>query len=207
MKPLFLFTLWSYRNELKVIILSFIILISLPVVAVFMLTHAGIDIVSDRLATVDSKTQKIEIHDPATGEVIKEISPVMTWPVSGVVTLEFGESNWPFQPFHSGIDIANSQGNIGDPIVPFMDGTVIYAGEIFWGFGKHIIIDHGDNISSIYAHLSKIYVYPGQKVKPGDIIGLEGSTGWSTGPHLHFEIRIYAIPVNPRTFFGNENSN
>ena len=204
MKPLFLLSLWSYRKELKIVTLSFVILVSLPVIAVFMLTHAGIDIVSDRLATVDSKTQKIEIHDPATGEVIKEISPVMAWPVSGVVTLEFGESNWPFQPFHSGIDIANPQGKIGDPIIPFMDGKVIYAGEIFWGFGKHIIIDHGDNITSVYAHLSQIYVYSGQDVKMGQIIGEEGTTGWSTGPHLHFQINVFGIPVNPRTFLGNE---
>jgi len=85
-----------------------------------------------------------------------------------------------------------------------MDGKVIYAGEIFWGFGKHIIIDHGDNITSVYAHLSQIYVYSGQDVKMGQIIGEEGTTGWSTGPHLHFQINVFGIPVNPRTFLGNE---
>jgi murein DD-endopeptidase MepM/ murein hydrolase activator NlpD len=85
-----------------------------------------------------------------------------------------------------------------------MPGKVIYAGEIFWGYGKHIIIDHGNNITSVYAHLDKIFVVPGQEIKTTDqVIGNEGSTGWSTGPHLHFEVRVFGIPVNPRTFLGN----
>ena len=90
---------------------------------------------------------------------------MITWPVKGVITLEFGESDLPYQPFHTGIDIANPNGKVGDPITPFMNGKVIYAGEIFWGFGKHIIIDHGNNITSIYGHLNKIFVYPGEKLK------------------------------------------
>jgi len=86
-----------------------------------------------------------------------------------------------------------------------MDGTVVYAGEIFWGYGKHIIIDHGNNIASLYGHLDKIYVISGQKVKLGKIIGREGEAGWATGPHLHFQINIDGIPVNPRTFLGKGN--
>ncbi len=176
---------------------------SLPIVAIFMLTNAGIDIVSDKLATVNTITQTVQIHDPS-GKVIKEITQAVTWPVSGVITLEFGESNWPYQPFHTGIDIANPNGHDGDQIHPFMDGKVIYAGEIFWGFGKHIIIDNGNHITSIYAHLSKILVFPGQQVTVNQVIGLEGHTGWATGPHLHFQINVFGIPVNPRTFLqGN----
>jgi murein DD-endopeptidase MepM/ murein hydrolase activator NlpD len=131
----------------------------------------------------------------------------MEWPVKGIVTLEFGESDLPYQPLHTGIDIANPEGKIGDPIVPFMPGTVIYAGEIFWGFGKYIMINNGDNITSIYAHLSAIYVYQGEKVTLGQIMGEEGTTGWSTGPHLHFQININGIPVNPRTFLGDRDPN
>jgi len=183
--------------------LAFLFVLSLPVIAVIILTNAGINIVSDRLATVDSQTQAVQIHDPKDGSVIEEIQPVVSWPVAGIITLEFGQSNWPFQPLHSGIDIANPEGKIGNPIHPFMDGTVIYAGEIFWGFGKHIIIDNGNNITSIYAHLDKIFVYPGEKIYINDVIGLEGTTGWSTGPHLHFQINVFGIPVNPRVFLGN----
>jgi murein DD-endopeptidase MepM/ murein hydrolase activator NlpD len=192
-------TIWSFRKEIKYVITAFLILLSLPVVAVILLTQVGLNVVSDKLTTVNTSTQAVQIRDPATGIVVLEIHPTVAWPVKGVVTLEFGQSSL-YQPLHTGIDIANPQGQIGDSITPFMDGTVIYAGEIFWGFGKHVIIDNGNNIQSIYAHLDKIYVYPGQKVTITDTIGREGTTGWSTGAHLHFQINIYGIPVNPRTF-------
>jgi murein DD-endopeptidase MepM/ murein hydrolase activator NlpD len=116
------------------------------------------------------------------------------------VTNEFGETHLPYYLHHSGIDIASKK---GDPITPFMPGKVTYAGEIFWGFGKHVIVDHGDNITSVYGHLSKISTKKGDDVKPGDVIGLEGSTGWSTGTHLHFQINVFGIPVNPRVFLQN----
>lgn len=172
-----------------------------PVIGVILLTQVGINIISDKLVESNPITQSIEIKDPTTGEVVKEVKPQVAWPVHGVITLEFGQSSG-YQVFHTGIDIANSAGQIGDLINPAMDGKVIYAGEIFWGYGKHIIIDHGDNITTIYAHLDKIFVYTGQKVTITDTIGKEGQTGWATGPHLHFETRIYGIPVNPRVFLG-----
>ncbi len=205
MSPLFLYNIWSLKNEIKLVAFSLILILLLPIFAVLILTNAGIDVVSDRLATVNTQTQKVQIHDPLTGNVITEISPLMEWPVKGVITLEFGQSDWPYQPFHTGIDIANPEGKIGDPIVPFMAGTVTYAGQIFWGFGKYIVIDNGNNITSIYAHLSEIYVYPGEKVVLGQVIGAEGETGWATGPHLHFQIDVFGIPVNPRTFLGEGN--
>ena len=192
-------TVYSYKRELKFVVIAFLLVLSLPIFAVFLLTHAGINIISDKLASVDVQTQAVEIHHPVTGEVVKEIKPDVAWPTTGGITLEFSQSS-SFQVFHTGIDIANPAGKIGDSVITFMDGTVIYAGEIFWGYGKHIIIDHGNNITSVYAHLDKIFVHKGQKVELGQVIGLMGSTGWSTGPHLHFEIRIYGIPVNPRKF-------
>lgn len=195
--------IWSFRRELSSVLLAFLIVLSLPVVAVVILMNAGFNVVSDKLASVDSKTQAVQLLDPKDGSVVKEIKPTVSWPKTGVITLEFAESDWPYQLFHTGIDIANPRGIIGDPIHPFMDGTVIYAGEIFWGYGKHIIIDHGNNISSLYGHLDKIYVYVGEKVTINDVIGKEGSTGWSTGPHVHFQVNVFGIPVNPRTFLGN----
>ena len=194
-------SLWSFKKELKFAMLAFLVVISLPVIAVFILTHTGINVVSDALVGVDSETKNIQILDPTSGEVVKEIDPVIAWPVQGIITLEFAQSS-QYQIFHTGIDIANDPGT---SITPFMDGEVVYAGEIFWGYGKHIIIDHGNNVRSIYAHLDKIYVFKGQKVTIGNEIGRMGSTGWSTGPHLHFEIRVYGIPVNPRVFLdGNQ---
>jgi len=192
---------WSFKKELIIVVLSFLLILSLPVAAVFMLTNAGIDIISDHLATKNEQTQSVDIHDPKDGSVITSVNKPMHWPLHGVVTLEFGAIDLPYQPLHTGIDIANVKDT---PVEPFMDGTVTYAGEISWGYGKHVIIDNGNNISSLYAHLDKIYVYPGEKVTMDQTIGAEGETGWATGPHVHFEIRVFGIPVNPRTFLAGD---
>lgn len=200
-----LLAIWSFREELIYVSSAFLVALLVPIIAVILLTNAGIDLVSDRLATVNLETQKVQIHDPATGEVIKELQINAVWPVKGAITLEFGESDLPFQPLHSGIDIGNPNRQAGDQVTAFMPGKVIYAGEIFWGFGKHIIIDHGNNITSIYGHLDKIFVVKGQEITTNaQVIGLEGRTGWATGPHLHFQVDVFGIPVNPRTFLtGN----
>jgi len=206
MNPLFLKSLaaaFSLRKELTYVIFTFLLVLLIPVIAVILLTQSGIDIVSERLATINPQNNAVQIRNPATGEIIKEIQVTTAWPTTGVITLEFGEPDLPFMLFHNGIDIANPTGQIGDPVTPFMDGTVTFAGEKFWGYGKYITIDHGDNISSLYGHLDKIYVIKGQKVTLGQVIAREGSTGWSTGPHLHFTIKVFGIPVNPRTFLGN----
>lgn len=194
------FTLWSYRKELKIVTGAFLLILLLPVIAVIILTQTGINIVSDKLISVDSVTNRVEIHDPISGVIITTISSPMIWPVKGVITLEFGKSDLPYEIMHTGIDIANPQGKIGDNISPFMDGTVIYAGETAIGYGKHIIIDHGNNVTSLYGHLDKVLVYKGEKVTINDVIGKMGSTGWSTGPHVHFQINVFGIPVNPRVF-------
>ncbi|MDD2823150.1 MAG: M23 family metallopeptidase [Candidatus Daviesbacteria bacterium] len=204
MNPKFAFLIFSFKRELKFVLVAFGIAILIPIIAIILLTQIGLDIISDKLVSVNEQTQNVEIHDPVTGEAIPlEVS--VSWPTFGVITLEFGQSSG-FQIFHTGIDIANANGQIGDPINPFLPGKVIYAGEISWGYGKHIIIDHGNNITSVYAHLDKIFVVKGQEItSTKQVIGRMGSTGWSTGPHLHFEARAYGIPVNPRTFLGNGN--
>lgn len=171
----------------------------LPAIAVVLLTKVGINVISDKLVDQNPITLSIQIKDPTSGKVVTEINPSVVWPTRGVIALEFGESSL-YQVFHTGIDIA---GHLDAPVNPAMDGTVIYAGEIFWGYGKHIIIDHGNNVTTTYAHLNRIYVYKGQKVTTDRVIGTQGQTGWATGVHLHFETRVYGIPVNPRVFLGN----
>jgi len=198
--PKLIIALWSFRKELKYVALTFLIILALPVIAVVILTNTGLNIVSDKIATVNVETNKIEIKNPVTGEIVKTINPTVSWPATGKITLEFGQMSL-YQLYHTGIDIANI---VGTEITPLYEGTVTYAGEVSWGFGKHIIIDNGDNVSTIYAHLSKIFVYKGQKVSRGDVIGKMGTTGWSTGPHLHFQINIYGIPINPRVFLDNK---
>ncbi len=184
------------KQELKYVAFTFIGILLLPVIAVLVITNTGIPAVSDKLASVNAENHEIEIHDP-TGKVIATIDAVTIWPVSGVVTLEFGEAHLPYQPIHTGIDIASKK---GDPITPFMKGKVLSVNHLSWGYGNYVVIDHGNNITSIYAHMSAANVTEGQDVKPGDVIGKVGSTGWSTGPHLHFEVRVFGVPVNPRTF-------
>ncbi|MCL5411930.1 MAG: M23 family metallopeptidase [Patescibacteria group bacterium] len=197
------FLIFSYRNELKYLLFTFVVILALPIIAVIVLTQSGISLVSDALAHYNPQTKSIELFYP-DGTKYNTIQATTVWPVKGVVTLEFGDSDLPYQVFHSGIDIANPDGKIGDDVVAIMPGKVIYAGEISWGFGKHVIIDHGNNITSIYGHLSEIDVTEGQEVAIGEIIGKEGETGWATGPHVHLQIDVWGIPVNPRTFLGEE---
>lgn len=199
MNPLLLKTLlvaFSSKDIVKYITWLFIFVLSLPIIAVFIISNAGIPAVSNKLATINVKTHAIEIHDP-TGKIIARIDASTVWPVQGVVTLEFGASDLPYQPIHTGIDIADK---IGDPVTPFMKGRVIETSSLSWGYGNYVVIDHGNNITSLYGHLSEIDVTKGQLVEPGDIIGYEGQTGWATGPHVHFEVRVFGLPVNPRTF-------
>ena len=202
MNPKLVLTLWSFRKELKFVLLAFLTILMLPVVAVILLTQVGINIISDKLVDQNTTTQAIQIKDPTTGEVTTEIHPTVVWPTKGVITLEFAQSSM-YQVFHTGIDLASK---LDEPVNPAMDGTVIYAGEIFWGYGKHVIIDHGNNVTTIYAHLNKIYVFKGQKGTTSDVIGGQGQTGWATGVHLHFQVNVYGIPVNPRVFLSSESS-
>lgn len=192
---------WNFKKELKIILLVFLVVLSLPLIAVIILTQTGINLVSDKLVDQTGIENQVEIKDPITGEVTYTVNQQMFWPTTGVVTLEFGVPHLPYQILHTGIDIAN---NKGTNITPFMGGTVTYAAETKIGYGKHIIIDHGNNITSLYGHLDKILVYKGQTVTTDQVIGLMGTTGWSTGNHLHFQINVYGIPVNPRVFLGSD---
>jgi murein DD-endopeptidase MepM/ murein hydrolase activator NlpD len=193
---------FSMKRELKLIAGTFLVLCLLPVFAVVMATQVGISLISEALASGDPQTGEVVIHDPGTGEAIGSITAPRFWPVNGIISLEFGEIHLPIQPLHTGIDIA---GTLGDPIVPFMDGKVIKVESLSWGYGKYVVIDHGDHLTSVYAHFDTISVTVDQDVVAGTtILGGRGSTGWSTGPHLHFETRVFGIPVNPRTFLtGN----
>jgi len=118
------------------------------------------------------------------------------WPVVGEITGHFGERLDPFSgegAFHAGIDIAS---HYGDSVHATADGIVAVVDQ-HAGYGKLVVIDHGFGVSTWYGHLSAFSTHVGTHVKRGDIIGLEGQSGRSTGPHLHYEVRIYNTPVNP----------
>jgi len=130
-------------------------------------------------------------------ELSSNPSTPSTWPTQGRITSEFGENRTTHT--HNGIDIANITGT---PIYATANGTVIAVGSS-GNFGKRIMIYHGTDETgttyvTIYAHLSQFSVSVGDKVIQGTIIALMGSTGYSTGPHLHYEIRINGSPINPR---------
>ena len=195
-------TLYSFRREIGVVIGVLAALIILPIVAVIGLLNIGVQGASDALVSVDPVTHRVEVRD-AKGSLITAMDATTTWPIKGTVTQEFGHPNPPYQIAHTGIDI---DGGFGSSVTVFMQGTVIKAGDnVLAGCGSHcVIVDHGFGIASIYAHMSAHKVEVGQAVKPGDVIGLEGEEGWAEGAHLHFEIQIAHIPVNPRTFMiGN----
>ncbi|MBV9027629.1 MAG: peptidoglycan DD-metalloendopeptidase family protein [Candidatus Eremiobacteraeota bacterium] len=119
-----------------------------------------------------------------------------SWPVTGTITSPFGWRSNPFggsPEFHQGLDIAAPTGTT---VTAAASGTVIMA-QWYGGYGNYILIDHGGGFSTGYGHLSAIFVSNGQSVARGQAIGAVGSTGQSTGPHLHFEVRIAGKPVDP----------
>jgi murein DD-endopeptidase MepM/ murein hydrolase activator NlpD len=113
------------------------------------------------------------------------------WPVSGPINSRFGP-RWG--SFHSGIDIG---GVFGTGVAAAASGKVVLAAYSNYGYGNYIIIRHADGSETLYAHLSTIYVSLGQEVGQGEPIGAVGCTGWCTGPHLHFEVRIGGVAVDP----------
>lgn len=135
-------------------------------------------------------------RNATTADWIRANSAPNLWPVEGQVTGSFGERIDPFNgegAFHSGVDIGSSYGH---PIVAPADGVVTVT-DTMGGYGKTIMIDHGNGISTRYGHLSGFAVTAGQRVQRGDVIGYVGESGRSTGPHLHYEVRINDTPVNP----------
>lgn len=121
------------------------------------------------------------------------------WPVEGTVTGSFGERIDPFNgegAFHSGVDISTGYGTA---VIAPADGVVIFA-DFLGGYGRAVIVDHGRGISTRFGHLANFAVISGQHVHRGDTIGYVGLSGRSTGPHLHYEVRINDTPVNPHKY-------
>ena len=125
------------------------------------------------------------------------------WPVRGRLTAGFGDRMDPFNgegTFHSGVDISTG---FGEEVRAAADGIVV-AADRNAGYGRVVVVDHGAGITTWYAHLSAYRVAAGQAVQRGDIIGYVGSSGRSTGPHLHYEVRLYDAPVNPWRFLRHD---
>ncbi|MDP2689907.1 MAG: M23 family metallopeptidase [Deltaproteobacteria bacterium] len=124
------------------------------------------------------------------------------WPTRGWVTSTYGDRISPFTgrpQMHKGLDIAN---RVGTTIVAPANGIVVRAGRD-GGFGKAVVISHGYGVKTTYGHLSEVFVRAGQKVKRGDRIAAMGNTGRSTGPHLHYEVSLNGLSVNPSKYILN----
>lgn len=131
------------------------------------------------------------IQPPAT--VPAQYAGTFRWPVdAGIISSEYGKRK---SGVHKGIDIA---GDVGEPVFAIANGEVIYASDGMSGYGNVVIVRHDQNLTSLYAHNSELKVHQGDQVKQGFQIALLGNTGHSTGPHVHFEIRDGATPIDPR---------
>jgi murein DD-endopeptidase MepM/ murein hydrolase activator NlpD len=131
-----------------------------------------------------------------------KISPSL-WPVEGRLMSGFAQRTDPFSgegAFHKGVDISAPTGT---PVRTAAEGVVVLAEPVPGGYGRLVIIDHGDGVQTYYAHLSKIAVHTGQEVHRGDVVGAVGSTGRTTAPHLHYEVRVDGTPRNPNRYLAN----
>lgn len=167
----------------------------------------GVGGVANPISSSNSESFLIEWREKLTNRVkllsekweekrsVLKITPTIL-PVKGIPTAGFGMRKDPFSQgveFHTGIDISCPSGR---PVYATADGIVVEA-KFTGGLGKCILIFHGLGISTKYGHLSKIVVKEGQKIKRGTLVGYTGSTGRSTGPHLHYEVLLNGKPVNP----------
>jgi murein DD-endopeptidase MepM/ murein hydrolase activator NlpD len=161
----------------------------------------ALTLAEDRLAEDSRRLSQIIIAkvQPYSGLILPSGSGQLMYPTIGEVTSSFG---WRVHPilgterFHAGIDFGADYGSI---IYASQRGRVIYA-DWYGGYGNSVIIDHGNGITTLYAHCSELYVRDGEAVQQGQPIAAVGSTGFSTGPHLHFELRANGEPIDPAAY-------
>jgi len=167
---------------------------------IFSVLKAQENELEDRLEDMERESNKLEAQIAAIQARTSGSTPIFSGrfirPVAGRISSGFGTRIHPIsgkRKSHNGIDIAAGSGT---PIKAAGSGKVITASYIR-GYGNTIVIDHGGGISTLYGHCSRLYAKVGQSVKTGERIAAVGSTGYSTGPHLHFEVRVNGKPVNP----------
>lgn len=158
---------------------------------------ARLDKLSAEATRQEQSLQELQAYFSGQKSLLASVPSV--WPTRGWVTSDFGSRVDPYtseRVMHAGIDIA---GPHGKEIIAPSDGTVVFAG-LEGGYGNVVVIDHGYGIKTRYGHLASVKVKPGERVKRGDLIAAMGNTGRSTGPHLHYEVRVNGIAQNPRKF-------
>jgi murein DD-endopeptidase MepM/ murein hydrolase activator NlpD len=162
--------------------------------------HRALDNLEDESAL--SEQDKSELHKLLEEQKTLLASTPSIWPTKGWLSSSFGMRVSPFtgrKEFHKGIDIST---RIKSPIYAPADGIVSYVGRDR-GYGKMVWLRHGNGILTKYAHLNTALVKKGQHVKRGETIALVGNTGRSTGPHLHYEVHLNGVAVNPIRYILN----
>lgn len=161
--------------------------------------------INNRIRMEADSYKELSIYAKNRDNMFKSMPSI--WPVPkkyARISRGFGMEMHPIlhvMKMHTGIDLAADRGT---PVYAVGDGIVVRADNTSGGYGNCIRINHGYSYLTFYAHLSKILVVPGQKVRRGQLIGLVGTTGRSTGPHLHYEVRINGKPVNPINYLFND---
>jgi murein DD-endopeptidase MepM/ murein hydrolase activator NlpD len=167
-------------------------------------------IISSMNRSLDRLKTEVSIQERSFQELVEYLedqksllaSTPSIWPVKGWLTSTFGYRSSPFtgrRELHKGLDIATRSGT---PVIAPADGLVVFAGRE-GGFGNMIIIDHGYGITTRYGHCSSLEAKLGQKIKRGDVVARVGNTGRSTGPHVHYEVAVNGVSVNPSRYILN----
>lgn len=157
-----------------------------------------------RIASLDSDAHRQEARLRELSEYFEDQKSMLAstpsiWPTQGWVTSDFGTRLDPYsadRSMHQGMDISTTH---GQPVLTPSDGTVVFNATE-GGYGKVLVVDHGYGVKTRYGHLSETFVRLGERVTRGQKIAAVGNTGRSTGPHLHYEVRVNGIPENPRKF-------
>ena len=154
---------------------------------------------SEALSGQISRALESGLSSSFTGDWTELADAPSMWPVEGHVASSFGEREDPINgegAFHAGIDI---DAPYGTSVRAAADGNVTGA-NMGAGYGRQVVLDHGHALLTVYGHLSAVAVVPGQHVTRGQIIGYVGQSGRATGPHLHYEVRVHNVPVNPHKY-------
>jgi murein DD-endopeptidase MepM/ murein hydrolase activator NlpD len=160
-----------------------------------------IELVASSVAEEGRRLRELARIASRTGKLVNALP--LSWPVRGPVNSDYGRRRSPWNgraEQHQGIDIGSPPGT---PVKAPAPGTVITA-STQGSFGKHVTVDHGNGVRSRYGHLAKVNVKPGQRVEKGQVLGVVGNTGRSTGPHLHYELRVHGKAVDPDAFLPDE---
>ena len=144
----------------------------------------------------------LALQSKAAHRIPRPVEKPSIWPLDGRLLSPYGKRTDPFSEegaFHKGVDISAPTGT---PVHATADGIVIFT-EFESGYGRLVVVDHGGGFQTYYAHLSQFWVHAGQEVRRGELVGLVGSSGKVTAPHLHYEVRIGGSPMNPILYMTN----